>query len=94
MSPSSSALGTNAATESTTKTDIAPDLTNVSAISNACSPASGWEINRSSIFTPNFLAYTGSSACSASTNAQVPPVFCASATTCSASVVLPELSGP
>ena len=56
MSPSNSARGTKAATESITITDIAPDLTNVSAISNACSPASGCDISNSSIFTPNFLA--------------------------------------
>src|ERR1700721_1718782 len=36
----------------------------------------------------------GSSACSASTKAQTPPFFCASAITCSVSVVLPEDSGP
>ena len=47
----------------------------VQAISKACSPASGCEISKSSILTPNFLAYTGSKACSASTNAHVPPAF-------------------
>ena len=31
----------DAATESTTSTDIEPDLINVSVISNACSPVSG-----------------------------------------------------
>src|SRR5947209_19267515 len=36
----------------------------------------------------------GSSACSASTNAAVPPCFWAWAITCSAMVVLPEDSGP
>src|SRR5215813_12149802 len=36
----------------------------------------------------------GSRACSASTNAAMPPCFCASATTCSATVVLPLDSGP
>src|SRR5208283_3470856 len=36
----------------------------------------------------------GSSACSASTKAAMPPCFCASAMTCSAMVVLPEDSGP
>ena len=41
MSPSISALGVNAATESITITEIEPDLTSVSAISSACSPASG-----------------------------------------------------
>ena len=38
--------------------------------------------------------YTGSSACSASTKATSPPRFWASARICSASVVLPEDSGP
>ena len=41
ISPSNSALGTNAATLSTTNTSTAPDFTKVSAISSACSPASG-----------------------------------------------------
>ena len=41
MSPSNSALGVKAATESITKTDMDPDLINVSAISRACSPVSG-----------------------------------------------------
>src|SRR5215469_5371754 len=36
----------------------------------------------------------GSRACSASTNAAIPPCFCASAMTCSATVVLPLDSGP
>ena len=44
ISPSSSALGTSAATESTTITSIAPLRTSASAISSACSPLSGWEI--------------------------------------------------
>ena len=94
ISPSISALGVNAATESTTRTDIEPDLINVSVISKACSPVSGWEISNSSVFTPNFFAYTGSKACSASTKPQIPPAFCASATTCNANVVFPEDSGP
>ncbi len=94
ISPSSSALGVSAATESITRMSIAPDRTSVSAISSACSPVSGCEISRSSTWTPSFLAYVGSSACSASMKAQMPPRFCASATVCSASVVLPEDSGP
>jgi len=61
--------------ESTTKTSIAFEFTRVSAISSACSPLSGWEISISSVLTPNFFAYTGSNACSASTNAHVPPFF-------------------
>ena len=56
ISPSSSARGTRAATESTTSTSMAPERTSVSAISSACSPASGCEISSSSILTPSFLA--------------------------------------
>ena len=52
ISPSSSARGTSAATESMTSTSTAPERTSVSAISSACSPASGWEIRRSSTLTP------------------------------------------
>ena len=44
--------------------------------------------------TPSARAYTGSSACSASINATTPPAACASAQISSASVVLPEDSGP
>ena len=56
ISPSSSARGTRAATESITSTSIAPERTSVSAISSACSPASGWEIRSLSMSTPSFLA--------------------------------------
>ena len=94
ISPSISALGVSAATESTTITSTAPERTSMSAISSACSPVSGCEISRSSIFTPSLAAYCGSSAFSASMKAAVPPIFCTSATTCSVSVVLPEDSGP
>jgi len=66
----------------------------MSVISSACSPVSGWDTKSSSMFTPSFSAYDGSSACSASTKAAVPPAFCTSATACSVSVVLPEDSGP
>ena len=41
ISPSISARGTSAATESTTTTSIAPERTSASAISSACSPVSG-----------------------------------------------------
>ena len=75
ISPSISARGTRAATESTTKISIAPLRTNASAISNACSPVSGCETNNSSVSTPNLAAYAGSNACSASMNAAVPPAF-------------------
>ena len=94
MSPSISALGTNAATESTTITSIAPLLVNASAISNACSPVSGWDTIKLSISTPKCFAYTGSNACSASIKAASPPNFCASAIACNASVVFPDDSGP
>jgi hypothetical protein len=76
------------------ETSTAPERTSVSVISSACSPVSGCETSRSSRLTPSLLGVDGSSACSASTKAQTPPAFCASATVCSASVVLPEDSGP
>ena len=87
-------LGVNAATESTMTTSTAPERTSMSVISSACSPVSGCEMRRLSTSTPSFLAYVRSNACSASTNAAVPPIFWTSATTCSVSVVLPEDSGP
>src|SRR5258707_12686237 len=52
ISPSISAFGTSAATESMTITSTAPERTSTSTISSACSPVSGWLIRRSSIFTP------------------------------------------
>ena len=94
ISPSISALGTSAATESMTMTSSAPERISISAISSACSPLSGCETISESVSTPSFLAYTGSNACSASMNAATPPSRWALATTCSASVVLPEDSGP
>src|ERR671922_152277 len=94
MSPSISAFGTSAATESTTTTSTAPERTRISVISSPCSPVSGWETSRFSISTPSFLAYSTSSACSASMYAAAPPCRCAFATTCSASVVFPLDSGP
>lgn len=66
----------------------------MSAISSACSPVSGWETSSASVSTPSALAYSGSSACSASMNAAIPPAAWALATACSATVVLPEDSGP
>ena len=63
--------------DNTNYSEIAPDLTKVSAISSACSPESGCDRSSSSIFTPKFSAYFGSSACSASMKAAVPPCFCA-----------------
>jgi hypothetical protein len=59
----------------------------MSAISSACSPVSGWEMSRSLSLTPSFSAYDGSSACSASMNAAVPPFFWTSAMTWRVSVV-------
>src|SRR5947199_7639534 len=94
MSPSISALGTSAATESMTTTSSAPERTRISQISRPCSPVSGCEISRLSTSTPSFFAYSMSSACSASMYAAAPPWRCALPTTCSASVVLPLDSGP
>ena len=94
ISPSSSALGVRAATESTTMRSTEPERTSASTISSACSPVSGWEMSSSCRLTPSFCAYCTSSACSASMKAQVPASFCISEMTCSVSVVLPEDSGP
>jgi hypothetical protein len=47
MSPSSSALGVSAATESTTIRSTEPERTSASTISSACSPVSGWLISSS-----------------------------------------------
>ena len=66
----------------------------MSAISSACSPVSGWLTSNASVSTPSARAYSGSSACSASMNAAIPPARWALATACSAIVVLPEASGP
>ena len=56
MSPSISAFGTSAATESTTIISMAPLLTRASAISSACSPVSGCETIKLSISTPKCFA--------------------------------------
>ena len=56
MSPSISALGVRAATESTTTTSMAPERTSASQISSPCSPVSGWEMSMESISTPSALA--------------------------------------
>ena len=94
MSPSISARGMSAATESMTTRSTAFDLMSSSQISSACSPVSGCETSRLARSTPSFLAHVGSSACSASMNAATPPSFCIAAIVCSVSVVLPEDSGP
>ena len=93
ISPSSSALGTSAATESITTRSRAPLRTSVSVISRASSPESGCETSKLSISTPSRRAKFTSSACSASMKAAV-PVFCAWETMCNASMVLPAASGP
>ena len=63
-------------------------------MANACSPVSGCDISKLSTSTPNFLAYSGSNACSASIKAATPPAFWDSAIICNVNVVLPEDSGP
>ena len=57
ISPSISALGTKAATESITIKSIDPERTRASAISKACSPVSGCEINKLLTSTPRREAY-------------------------------------
>ena len=56
ISPSISARGVRAATESMTTTSMAPDRTSMSQISSACSPVSGWEMSTSSMSTPRRAA--------------------------------------
>ena len=56
ISPSISARGVSAATESMTMMSTAPERTRVSVISSACSPVSGWETSRSSRLTPSLWA--------------------------------------
>jgi hypothetical protein len=46
MSPSISALGTSAATESMTMRSSALERASISTISSACSPQSGWDTSR------------------------------------------------
>ena len=94
ISPSSSAWGTRAATESRTMTSRAPERTRVSTISRACSPESGWEMIRFSTSTPMRRAKPTSRACSASTKAAVPPARWASRMTWRETIVLPAPSGP
>ena len=59
ISPSSSALVTRAATESSTITSSALERTSVSQMRSASSPEEGCETSRSSTFTPSRLAYSG-----------------------------------
>ena len=56
ISPSISARGTRAATESMTMMSSAPERISMSAISSACSPVSGWETSSASVSTPSALA--------------------------------------
>ena len=56
ISPSISARGTSAATESITTRSSAPERTSMSAISSACSPESGCETSSSSMSTPSARA--------------------------------------
>ena len=56
ISPSISAFGVSAATESTITTSTAPERTKASQISSACSPLSGWETKSSFTSTPSFAA--------------------------------------
>ena len=53
ISPSISALGTSAATESMTMTSRALLRISISTMSSACSPVSGCETSKLSISTPN-----------------------------------------
>ena len=62
MSPSISALGTNAATESITITSTAFDLISISVICIASSPLEGCDTSKVSSSTPSFFAQAGSSA--------------------------------
>ena len=94
MSPSNSAWGTSAATESTTMMSKAPLRTKVSTISRACSPESGCDMIRFSTSTPMRRAKLTSRACSASIKAAVPFCFCDSRMACNESMVLPAPSGP
>ena len=56
ISPSISARGTSAATESTTTTSTLFERTSTSTISSACSPLSGCDTSRPSRSTPSFCA--------------------------------------
>ena len=56
ISPSISARGTSAATESMTMMSMAPERISMSAISSACSPVSGCDTSSASVSTPSFLA--------------------------------------
>ena len=69
-------------------------LMSISAMFIASSPLVGWLTSSDSREMPSFFAQLGSSACSASMKAAMPPARWAAATACSAIVVLPDDSGP
>ena len=56
ISPSISAFGVSAATESITTVPTAPERTSMSVISSACSPVSGCDTSRFSASTPSRCA--------------------------------------
>jgi hypothetical protein len=94
ISPSSSARGTRAATLSTTSTSTAPERTSVSQISSACSPASGWLMQQVVDVHAELLGVAGVERVLRVDEGAGAALLLRSAMACSASVVLPELSGP
>ena len=94
ISPSISAFGVSAATESTTTTSTAPERTSMSVISSACSPVSGWLTSSSSMSTPSFSVHRVERVLGVDEERTGAAAFCASATMCRVIVVLPDDSGP
>ena len=94
MSPSISAFGTSAATESMTTTSTAPERTRISQISSACSPVSGCEIEQALDIDAELLRVLHVERVLRVDERGDAPAFCAFATTCRQSVVLPLDSGP
>ncbi len=94
ISPSISALGVKAATESITTRSTSPLRAKSSASSRPCSPESGCVNSSRDGSTPRALAYSRSRACSASMKAAMPPRFCTSTIAWRVSVVFPDDSGP
>ncbi len=94
ISPSISPAGVSAATESTTSTSIAPERNQ--RVADLERLLARIRLGDEEVFEidTELAGIDRSSACSASTKAQMPPFFWASATVVQASVVLPELSGP
>jgi hypothetical protein len=94
ISPSISALGVRAATESMTMMSIAPERTRVSVISSACSPCpaarpGGRRLHAELSRIPHVERVLG-----VDEGAHAAAPRCASAIACSVSVVLPDDSGP